>query len=331
MRMRPRKNNRHLPACMYFKHGRHWYVKNGRWQPLSVELAAALAEYARIVETPKGGMDQLIDRAFDAMKPNLSASTIKQYTYASRKLKTILTEFSPQQVKSKHVADIKVTLGNTPNMANRILSFLRIVFAYAVEWQLVEANPCIGVRRHAEHKRGRLISDDDYERIRAHAHPRLAAIMALQYLTGQRIGDVLRIRRADITDDGITFQQQKTGARLLVRMTPELRQSIDRAKAVDGENVRGLTLFHIRGRVPSYTGVRDLFERARQKSGVQDARLNDTRAKALTDADLQGKNAQKLGGHTTPAMTQRYIRHRQTVLADSPSFNRSDGTKKNSA
>ncbi len=318
---RPRKKDRHLPARMYFRHGRHWYVEAGKWRALPVDYTEALAEYARIVDQPKGGgMPALIDRVLEHIRPTLAKSTAAQYALAGRKLKEALLEFSPEQVKPKHVAAIKVHHAKIPIMANRMLSVLRTVFAYAVEWQLVESNPCIGIRRHAETKRTRYLTDAEFHAIKAKANPRLAVVMDVAYFTGQRIGDVLAIRLADITDAGISFRQQKTGARLLVRMTPELRDAVIRAKDLRGDNVRALTLFHLRGRVPSYGGTRDLFQRAAALAGVEDVSLHDIRAKALTDTSRQGNDPQLLGGHTDRKMTERYIRLREIPQADPPSF-----------
>ena len=132
----------------------------------------------------------------------------------------MLQQFAPDQVRPKHIAAIKVALAKTPNMANRCLSLLRQVFAWALEQQLVEINPAVGIKRHLEGKRGRLISMDEYGAIYAKAGPRLQVVMDLLIRTGQRITDVLRIRRADLTEDGIRFVQQKTGAKLVVPWTP---------------------------------------------------------------------------------------------------------------
>lgn len=321
---RPRKSNRHLPAKMYFKHGRHWYVSGGKWTALAVDYGEALTEYARITSAPKGSMEALIDRVLIAISPKLKLRTVSQYKLAAKMLKKAFAEFTPSQVKGKHVAALKQQLAKTPNMANRVLSVLRIVFNHAVEWQEVDSNPCIGIARLEEGQRDRYISDDEWTRIRAQAHPRLAAIMDLQYLTGQRIMDVVSIHRMNVTDEGIFFEQEKTGARVLIEMTPELQAAIERAKKVSGENVRGLTLFHIRGRVPSYGGVRDLFRAAAARAKVKDARPNDARAKAITDAEVQGKDSQALGGHVSKTMTKRYVRKRITVVAQSPSFGQSN-------
>lgn len=317
--MRPRKNDRHLPKCMYFKHGRYWLVKRGKWHDLGTDMADAMIEYVRRTSKTTGGMDLLIDRVFDHIKPRLAQSTIKQYAQAATRLKDILAEFSPEQVKPRDVAAIKTHFADTPNMANRIISFLRVVFDHALEWQLVDANPCTGIKRHAEAKRTRYLTDAELSAIYNAAGDALKPIIAICYYTGQRISDVLAIHLSDIDDTGIRFTQKKTGAKVLVKMHAGLADAINQAKVLP-RPVRGMTLFcTLRGGRPySYGTVKDMYNRAVEASGVQDATLHDLRAKALTDAKRQGLNPQALGGHTTEAMTLRYIRARDEVVADPP-------------
>ena len=156
------------------------------------------------------------------------------------------------------------------------------------------------------------------------ANPSIRSIIDLCYLTAQRISDVLAIRRHDISDRGIYFRPIKTkgstGKQILVKMSPDLKAVIDRARTLHG-NIMGLTLFHGRGgRVLGYSGVRGAFDRAYAAAGVEDATLHDVRAKALTDAKKQGKDNQKLGGHTTEDRANRYIRDREIDEVEGPSF-----------
>ncbi|RYG57948.1 MAG: integrase, partial [Alphaproteobacteria bacterium] len=59
--MRPRKKDRHLPACMYFKHGAYYLVRKGKWKRLDTDYQAALMAYAREQgRAGKGGMAELI-------------------------------------------------------------------------------------------------------------------------------------------------------------------------------------------------------------------------------------------------------------------------------
>ena len=317
---RPRKTDRHLPACVYQRHGAFWYVQKGRWTRLGTDLPSALAEYARLRERPTGGMVALIDDALAHMRPKLAKSTAKQYEVAAKKLREILSEFAPEQVKPKHVAAIKVSLRSHPSMANRCLSVLRSVFALALEWQLVESNPCVGIKRHLEAKRDRYITDDELGAIRAAGSARFQVMVDLLYLTGQRVSDVLAIRLSDLTPEGIRFRQGKTGAKLLVAWTPELRAVVDRAKGLGG-NIRALTLLYTRrGGIPAYRTVRDQWEAACRAAGVQGAHIHDIRAKALTDAKRQGLDPTALAGHASAAMTERYIRARETPVVHGPGF-----------
>lgn len=316
---RRRTTDKHLPPCVYHKHGAFWLVKRGKWEKLAATLPEALAEYARRTQTHgSGSMPELIDRVLVHHCKKLSPNTQSQYRIAGEKLKKFMAEFSPEEVKSKHVAAIKLHLADTPNMANRVLSVLRIVFQYAVEWQLCDSNPCVGIKRHDEAKRSRYITDAEYAAIYAAAPPRLQVIMDLLYLTGQRIGDVLRIRHADITADGIAFTQQKTNASLLLSWSPDLRAAVERARKLNG-NLRALTLLHNRrGKTPDYSTTKIQWNKAREKAGVKDAHIHDLRAKSLTDAKQQGFNPQTLAGHTSEAMTDRYIRLRETPQAEGP-------------
>ena len=211
---------------------------------------------------------------------------------------------------------------DTPNMANRLLSFLRTVFAYALEWRLVDSNPCIGVRRHKEAKRERYITDSEFMAIRMAAiHKAIPVVMDLCYLTGQRIGDILAIRNDDISSIGIAFKQEKTGALLLVRMTPALSEAIALARQAHPEDSRASTLLYTRGFKPySYGTIKDAFNRARQTAELQDITIHDIRAKSGTDAEEEGKDPQKRLGHSNPQMTKRYLRGRKAKLVDGPAM-----------
>lgn len=318
--MRPRKQNKHLPPCVYLHHGAFWLVKNGKWERLGSELSTALAEYGRRFQPPVGSMDTLIDNALESIRHKLKKNTWMQYQTASRKLKLMLADFSPEQVKAKDIAAVKLALAKTPNMANRCLSVLRQVFDYAVEQQLVDSNPALGIKRHLEQKRERLISQAEYAKIYAKAGPRLQIIMDLLFLTGQRVTDVLTIKRMDLRDEGIYFEQDKTGARLLVRWTPELQSVVKRANELS--NVQSLIylLQNRRRKAPDYSTIKLQWNIACKAAGVVDADLRDLRAMSGTAAEQQGMNPTALLGHTSAQMTKRYLRDKQVPEVDGPSF-----------
>jgi integrase len=75
-----------------------------------------------------------------------------------------------------------------------------------------------------------------------------------------------------------------------------------------------------RGKAPDYLTVRDQWDKACAAAGVADADLRDLRAMAVPAAKAQGKNLSALLGHTSPAMTARYLRDKEVPVVDGPTF-----------
>lgn len=185
------------------------------------------------------------------------------------------------------------------SVANRTITVLRLVFDYALEEQLVSTNPCTGIKRLAQNVRTRRLLPSEFAAIRANAKPRLQAVMALCYLTGQRIGDVLGIKRTDLQADGIYIEQEKTGAKLLIAWSPELRRAVEDAKALHGK-VAGPYL--VKGTVGSegkplaYKVVWKDWKAACAAAGVTGANIHDLRAMSGTEAEKQGHDPRRCSG-----------------------------------
>lgn len=320
---RPRKTDKHLPACVYRKHGAYWHVVAGKWARLGADLAEALAEYARRVDGVSAGtMPALIERVLAHRSPALAEQTRASYRTSANTLKRKLALFFPDQVKARHVAEIRDSMAAQPVSANKAVSFLSIVMSQAVDWQMIDANPCVGVKKLKVLARDRYVSPTEYAAIYAQASDKLQTIMDLCYLTGQRIGDVLRLRESDISAEGLFFKAQKTKGSTQVRFvlawTDDLRAVVDRARSLQGK-VRSLTLLHGRTNKPLlYRSVAQQWQEACAAAGVEDAHLHDLRARSLTDTDAQGGDAQALGGHADKRMTERYLRLRRTPIVHGP-------------
>lgn len=322
--MRPRKKDRHLPACVYHRHGAYWHVKAGKWTRLSDDLQTALQEYARLQAVKGGGgMADLIDEALPSILAGKAPSTQKQYRACAIKLQHILLEFAPHQVTPRDIAQIRRSMADTYAVANRTITVLRMVFDYALEEQLVAANPCVGIKRFEQQSRTRRITRQEFRAIQAAGTPLLGVVMDLCYLTGQRIGDVLKIRRADLQDDGIYIEQQKTTARLMIAWTPELREVVERAKLLHGPVATLYLLRGVRKAAPTYHMIYRQWLKACKGAGVEDANIHDLRAMAGTEAEAQGHDPQKLLGHADRKVTRRYLRDRTVPVVEGPSFGQS--------
>lgn len=155
--------------------------------------------------------------------------------------------------------------------------------------------------------------------MRAVVSPRMRLMIDLLFLTGESIGDILALRRGAILPEGLAFKLEQTGARLALAWIPALRQCIDSALALHGALPRVTTFFGRASKPADYRTVGDQWEAGCVLAGVVDAHLDDIRAKSLTDASRKGRDAQALGGHASAAMTDRYIRLRDTPLVHDPS------------
>lgn len=318
--MRPRKAQRELPKCVYFRHGAYWLVKRGKWRRLGAHWPGdARNEYDRLTSPSLGGLDKWVDEALEAHRKSVKPSTFRQYQQAAGAIKYAFAEFSPEQIQQKDVAIWRRSMADTPNMANRCLSVARIVFAYMVEQQVMDNNPALGQKPYAETKRERLLTREEFTAIYDKAPARLQAMMDLMFLTGQRLMDVVTIHESQIGGEGVAFKQAKTGAKLIVRWTPELRAAIERARSLN--KVRSLTLFRGRlGTPPKYRSVYKQWIAACASAGIQDAQARDLRAMSATLTKAQGKNPTRLLGHTSAAMTERYLRDKEIPVVDGPSI-----------
>lgn len=309
-----RKKNYDLPPRMYQNHGSYFFVnRDNVWINLGKDLAIAKRKWAELSgEVPVGGMGALMDRYLAEVAPLKSPRSFKDNKLEAENLRKVFGQMEPRDIKPMHVAKYLDIRGkDAPVRANREKALLSHMFTMAMRWGVVDANPCRGVHRNTETKRDRYITDDEFASVWKESNLTIRCLMDLAYLTAQRIGDLIELRRSDVSDDGIYFKQNKTGKKLLVQMTPELRAVIDRTRRIH-PTIKGLVLFTTRdGKPYSYEGVSSMFKRSVKKAKVEDFHFHDIRAKALTDANRAGQNAQSLAGHATEAMTAHYIKRRE--------------------
>lgn len=307
---------RSLPRWMHEKHGAFYLVRSNKWHRLSRNLHDALVEYARLTAGPEqGALGELVTKTLADMKLTVAASTLKNYTTCSRRVLEAFAEFTPKQIKPHHIARFLDDNKAKPSMANLLRSFLKGMFQRAVRWGVVDANPVRDIAQFKTGKRDRYITPAEYAEIRKHATPTLACLMDIAYITGQRIGDCRHIKYADVSDAGVFVKQGKTGARVLIAMTPDLVEVIARARSLH-RSVKGLTLFHKRdGKPIPYTTLYHQWQVACKAARVEDANFHDIRAAAATDAKAQGLDSKTLLGHTTESSHNRYLRSKETKVA----------------
>ena len=312
---RRRKHRRDLPQRVYLHHGGYFFVpREGAKVNLGRDFAQAMARWAEMVGRPERmtTLGEIMDRYMREVAPLKSACTLRYNVEEMRNLCKVFSHMRPEDVTPPHIYAY-MDERKAPVRANREKALLSHVFQYAIRWGVAKDNPCRRVSRNPEKPRNRYVSDDELELFLSVCPPFLQAYVGLKRLTGLRYGDMLSIKLSDLTNEGVIVTQSKTGTRLLYAWTMELRAAVDEVMRLP-RPIRGMHLFCTRrGQPYTPTGFRSIWQRAMVKAvagGVERFTEHDLRAKVITDARALGQDAQRIAGHKTSAMTDRYVKVR---------------------
>jgi hypothetical protein len=311
---RKRTRNFDLPRHMAMKGGRYYYVCNGKprvWIPLGTDRARALRLWAEHEAGPQVGLSvgDLVQRYIDR-SDELTPGSRKQYQSFQRALAEAFP-IPASQLSAQHVAlwrDLP-SQRNRKTYVNGCLAVLRAACTLGAEQGL--SSP-LAVRGWTLKARDRYLTDEEYIAIRERAPEWLQIAMDLGYATASRPSDILSLKWS-MVGESLDLRQQKTTQRISFSMTEELRAILQRARA---RPLLGLTVIaNARGRPVTKGMLGAAWRAACQAAGVV-AQFRDIRAKAATDAKKGGQDYQKLLGHANPAMSERYIKRREAVMAE---------------
>jgi integrase len=309
---RSRLKLKHLPRRMQLKAGTYWYVyrKDGKyvWEKLGREYGVALLKWAEIEgHSPNSGrtVAHAIAHYIETERGRLKAKTVSGYQHSAANL---IGPFGKMGLGDLTANDVYEYLRRAGNIqANRDKALLSAVYTAARSWGWYAGeSPAIGVRRNPERARTRYVTDSELSALIVAAKPQMACMIRLAYLTGLREGDVLKIRFADIWEDGIYVQHGKTAAKQLIEWTDELRSVVTDAKALK-RKIGSLYLFAGRKGQP-YTGdgFRAMWRRVKIRAGLKDVTFHDLRRKAASDVSLE--HAKSLLLHQSEATTRKHYR-----------------------
>ncbi|WP_167368738.1 tyrosine-type recombinase/integrase [Paraburkholderia tuberum] len=245
----------------------------------------------------------------DAPLDEIEPVHIKQYMYWRHK-KTVEWYKSKNRVVPANAGHVR---------ANRDIEVLSHAFNFAREIGLTKAaNPCLGVKKNVETGRDVYVEDEIFTRVYEKADVPTRDAMDLAYLTGQRPQDTLLYDERDIRDNFLNIDQGKTGKKLRMEMSGELKAVIDRIRRRKAgyKVVSTALVVNEKGQRMLLDTLQRRFREARRAAGVadKDFQFRDLRAKAGTDkTDSSGdiRQAQKQLGHTSVAMTEHYVRNRR--------------------
>jgi integrase len=265
---------------------------------------------------PRYTVAEILDRFHRDYVPTLSERTRRDYARHVRDLKSWFGHFIADELKPRDFRDfMDVRKGKIQR--NKQLAVLSCAMSEAVgRWYWCDRNVCRDVKRHPSRPRDREVTTEEFECFKATVPLRMKLAMELSVLTGQRQGDILGLKWAQVDRVlcKIRFRQSKTGKRLGVRITPALEAVLERCA-----NLRPEGEYVIRRRDGNrYTsdGFRAIWQRYQRrwaKAGHERFTYHDLRARA---AALCGsvEAAMLLLGHQSINMTRRVYDRAERVV-----------------
>jgi len=342
--MRPKTTGIKLPPRMIARRrllasGKMWvgYYYNGRSDdgkrqelPLGTDLAAAKRKWAELecadVPADASMMKHTFDQYIRDILPKKKPSTQRENMLCLSQLRPIFDAAPINEIRPQDIARYR-DARSAPVRANREIALLSHVFNMAREWgHLKSENPCRGVRKNKEQPRDFYADTEVWDAVYAAAAPELKDAMDLNYLTGQRPGDVLRMKDADIRDGALYVRQGKTNKFLRILLRPNGAQSqlatvLERIQARPNRKSDSHLVTLPSGDPLKQWNLRLRFDTARSaaadratESGkkslaarIKKFQFRDIRAKSASEiADI--KAASELLGHTEGDITDRVYR-----------------------
>lgn len=317
---------------LHQKGNRLYYVKQDAGKRLWIKVGttddeqAAIEIYRRLYAADKAGIAGTLDAMFAQFRGLLQAPQnplgLADRTRAgylrqlelNAPLRRVFGPSLPQNVRPVDIVQYLDKRGS-PIAANREIALLSRIYAYHIERGADLVNPCTGIRRNRENSRRRYVQDWEFGVVRQVMAPAVQIAMDISYLTGLRLGDVLRIAINHYDEHFLRVSEGKTGTRARIVMTDTLKATLGQESTLPGSRRNFRHVVRNRaGRPYTLDGFESLWQRGMRKalsSGKLSERFtfHDLRAKHATDKDEEALNAQLALGHADPATTKKYIRH----------------------
>lgn len=296
-----------LASRCYWKHGQYYFVsRENKWIPLGRTEAEAYESLAEL-HTPSRNMHAVFDRYVREQLPKKGRATQKEYSRMLTALRLTFGHMEPRSIRPSHVAEFHDAMGaSAPVASNRHKSVLADVFSFALRVGAVDANPCVGVRRHPEKPRDRYVSDVELEEVRQHASQWLQIYIDCARLIGQRQANLISLMLGDVSADCIRFPAMKGGRAVEMEWSPELRGVYERALAhrATFKVVPLNLLVNGRGQPLTAYGLRSAWRRLWDQYRVK---VTEARVAYFTMHDLRAKAGSDSGdprmlGHRNPAV-----------------------------
>jgi integrase len=209
-------------------------------------------------------------------------------------------------IRRKHILALRDKHMETPSKANKLVTVLRIVLAFAIDREEIATNPARDIKKLKTGDGHSAWPETAIERFVEVAPPMMALALKLGLYTGQREGDCLSMSWHDDDGEQIYVAQNKTGTKLWIPVHSALRGALDAEKRVSP-----IILTTTTGKPFTGSNFRHHFGKTMKAAGLEGLTfhgLRYTAAKMLAEAGCSLKEIAAITGHRSLAMIEKYSR-----------------------
>lgn len=209
-----------------------------------------------------------------------------------------------------------------PATVNKELQLVRHAFNLAMrEWEWCRENPMHRVSMEkVRNEVDRWLTPDEEERLMGASSVWLREIMVFALHTGMRQGEILNLQWQDVdfARSTLVVMKSKNGMRRTIPINSVVYERLAAKQAATGANEGRVFSSPLRNELKVRFLAREFCE-ARDRAGIPGFRFHDLRhtfAARLVQQGVDLYKVQRLLGHKTQHMTQRYAHHSPESLRD---------------
>ncbi len=209
-----------------------------------------------------------------------------------------------------------------PATINKELQLVRHAFNLAMrEWEWCRENPMHRVSmEQVRNEVDRWLTSEEEERLMAASSPWLREIMVFALNTGMRQGEILNLQWQDVdfARGTLIVMKSKNGTRRTIPLNTKVFDLLAAKQSTSGTSCGPVFKTPLKNELQVRYLVREFCE-ARNRAGIPDFRFHDMRhtfATRLVQRGVDLYKVQRLLGHKTSTMTQRYAHHSPESLRE---------------
>jgi integrase len=194
--------------------------------------------------------------------------------------------------------------------ADRAMSVLKRILQFGINMEMIDHHPLKDVNKLYSGSRKDIIwTDADIKKLKAIDNEKITQALVLGLWTGQRQGDLLKLRWNAYDGHTLSIEQSKTKTYARVKVSAELKTMLDSMERT------AVTILTNQAGKPWGTGFKSSWRKSLERAGIEGLNYHDLRGTFVTLAWRNGASIEEIAdvtGHTIK-YAERIIRKHYLV------------------